>query len=104
MQGHHPSHPGFWPPGPPAFHQDKSIQNQADQLYSRVLQRYKQLARLPYEQVGDPWYGREAWRYHPYFSQVNVWKRAAPGFGWALMAFTAYCAYEKLYMKPAGTH
>ncbi|KAG8780524.1 hypothetical protein FRC12_022900 [Ceratobasidium sp. 428] len=43
----------------------------------------------------DPWAKREAWRKHPIFSNRAMFKNAFPGFGIALVAFTAYVAAEK---------
>ncbi|PAV19039.1 nadh-ubiquinone oxidoreductase b12 [Pyrrhoderma noxium] len=38
----------------------------------------------------DPWAKREAWRKHPVFSKVAMFKNLFPGFGIAVVAFSAF--------------
>lgn len=38
----------------------------------------------------DPWARREAWRRSPIFSNRAMFKNIFPGFGIAVVAFTAY--------------
>lgn len=87
---------GFWPPGPPPFHADPAILAESTRLYTSILRHYKLLGKKPREEWRDPWAKREDWRYHPYFSGVNVVKNAVPGLSWALVAFGIYCGYEHL--------
>ncbi|EJF57660.1 NADH-ubiquinone oxidoreductase B12 subunit family-domain-containing protein [Dichomitus squalens] len=47
----------------------------------------------------DPWGKREAWRKHPVFSRRQMFARAFPGFGVALVAFTAYVIADNLLTK-----
>jgi NADH dehydrogenase (ubiquinone) 1 beta subcomplex subunit 3 len=47
----------------------------------------------------DPWAKREAWRKSPIFSQREMFRQALPGFGIAVVAFTAYVIAENLYFK-----
>lgn len=47
----------------------------------------------------DPWAKREAWRKHPVFSRRAMFARAFPGFGVALVAFTAYVVAENILTK-----
>ncbi|MCJ1337808.1 hypothetical protein MMC09_003092 [Bachmanniomyces sp. S44760] len=47
----------------------------------------------------DPWSRAEVWRYTGPFTRANRFKGAFPGFGIALVAFTAYSGYEYLFMK-----
>ena len=47
----------------------------------------------------DPWAKREAWRSHPVFSRRQMFARAFPGFGVALVAFTAYVIADNLMTK-----
>lgn len=87
----------FWPPGPPAFHKDPAITAEADKLYNAVLKNYQLLGRKKRTDWNDPWAKREDWRYHPYFSGINVIKHAFPGLSWGLAAFLAYCGYEAYF-------
>lgn len=50
----------------------------------------------------NPWAKRDAWRYEGQFSRASRFKSAFPGFGIAVVAFTAYVAFEKLVLKPNG--
>ena len=47
----------------------------------------------------DPWAKREAWRKHPVFSSRAMFSNLFPGFGIAVVAFTAYVVVEKFYRK-----
>lgn len=89
---------GLWPPSPPDYVKDPVVKKQADEIYSQVLSRYRQLVKMKPEQIKDPWSKNEEWRYHPYFGSVNIIKHAFPGLSWALAAFVGYCAYEKYVM------
>ena len=63
--------------------------------YLTVLPR--SLARpLPPHTV-DPWEKREAWRFHPFFSQENRIRNLFPGLGLATVAFIGYVAFDKWY-------
>ncbi|KPV77604.1 uncharacterized protein RHOBADRAFT_64516 [Rhodotorula graminis WP1] len=42
----------------------------------------------------DPWAKREAWRKNPIFSNKSMFRNLFPGFGIAVVAFTAYVAYD----------
>ncbi|KAK9899122.1 hypothetical protein P389DRAFT_141237, partial [Cystobasidium minutum MCA 4210] len=44
----------------------------------------------------DPWAKREAWRKHPIFSNRAMFSNLFPGFGIALVAFTAYVVVDQL--------
>ncbi|KIO32201.1 hypothetical protein M407DRAFT_241491 [Tulasnella calospora MUT 4182] len=44
----------------------------------------------------DPWAKREAWRKHPMFTHRSYLKNAFPGFGIAVVAFTAYVVYDNV--------
>ncbi|KAI0786674.1 NADH dehydrogenase 1 beta subcomplex subunit 3 [Abortiporus biennis] len=44
----------------------------------------------------DPWAKREAWRKHPVFSKRAMLGSMFPGFGVAVVAFTAYVVYDNL--------
>lgn len=48
---------------------------------------------------GNPWAKRDEWRYTGQFTRFNRFKSAFPGFGIAVVAFTAYVGYEKLVKK-----
>ncbi|CAP68799.1 uncharacterized protein PODANS_7_7670 [Podospora anserina S mat+] len=52
----------------------------------------------------DPWERNEAWRYTGRFSRFNRYRNALPGFGTAVVAFTAYCVYEQLFLKKDERH
>jgi len=45
----------------------------------------------------DPWAKREAWRKHPVFSNRAMFRNLFPGFGIAVVAFTAYVIGDNLY-------
>ncbi|KAH8119570.1 NADH-ubiquinone oxidoreductase B12 subunit family-domain-containing protein [Phellopilus nigrolimitatus] len=47
----------------------------------------------------DPWAKREAWRRHPIFSNAAMFKNIFPGFGIAVVAFTAYVVADNVYSK-----
>ncbi len=42
----------------------------------------------------DPWAKREAWRKHPVFSTASQLRQLFPGFGIAVVAFTAYVVWD----------
>ena len=50
----------------------------------------------------DPWAKRDAWRKHPVFSNRAMFANFFPGFGIALVAFTAYVIADNVYsgVKP----
>jgi len=50
----------------------------------------------------DPWAKRDAWRKHPVFSNRAMFSSMFPGFGIALVAFTAYVVADNVYngIKP----
>ena len=48
----------------------------------------------------DPWARREAWRKHPVFHRSAMLSRMFPGFGIALVAFTAYVVVDDYVLKP----
>ena len=50
----------------------------------------------------DPWAKREAWRKHPIFSNKAMFRNLFPGFGIAVVAFTAYVVAENVYLKSKG--
>jgi NADH dehydrogenase (ubiquinone) 1 beta subcomplex subunit 3 len=50
----------------------------------------------------DPWAKREAWRKHPIFSNKAMFRNIFPGFGIAVVAFTAYVVAENVYYKTKG--
>ena len=56
----------------------------------------------------DPWAKREAWRKHPVFSRAAMFRNIFPGFGSAVVAFTAYVVADnfvlKSHAKPGGNH
>ena len=57
----------------------------------------------------DPWAKREAWRKHPVFSKTTALRNMFPGFGIAVVAFTAYVVYDNINKKtkakePEGQH
>lgn len=47
----------------------------------------------------DPWAKREAWRKHPVFSNRAMVSSMFPGFGIAVVAFTAYVVVDNFYLK-----
>lgn len=51
----------------------------------------------------DPWAKREAWRKHPIFSNMNQLRQLFPGFGIAVVAFTAYVAWDN-WKAPKKEH
>ncbi|KAJ7579161.1 NADH dehydrogenase 1 beta subcomplex subunit 3 [Mycena floridula] len=55
----------------------------------------------------DPWAKNEAWRQHPVFSRTSMLRGLFPGFGIAVVAFTAYVVVDNLYLsvkKPDAEH
>ncbi|GAA5891691.1 hypothetical protein JCM6882_006168 [Rhodosporidiobolus microsporus] len=51
---------------------------------------------MPAQQLyRDPWAKREAWRKSPIFSSRAMFRNLFPGFGIAVVAFTAYVAYDE---------
>ncbi|KAF9227319.1 hypothetical protein BS17DRAFT_775286 [Gyrodon lividus] len=51
----------------------------------------------------DPWAKREAWRKHPIFSNRAMFSSIFPGFGIAVVAFTAYVVVDNFYGKVQGS-
>jgi NADH dehydrogenase (ubiquinone) 1 beta subcomplex subunit 3 len=47
----------------------------------------------------DPWAKREAWRKSPVFSNRIMFRNFFPGFGIAVVAFTAYVIADNIYLK-----
>jgi len=47
----------------------------------------------------DPWAKREAWRKHPVFSNTAMFRNIFPGFGIAVVAFTAYVIADNMLAK-----
>jgi NADH dehydrogenase (ubiquinone) 1 beta subcomplex subunit 3 len=45
----------------------------------------------------DTWAKREAWRKHPVFSNRSMFRSMFPGFGIAVVAFTAYVMMEDVW-------
>jgi len=45
----------------------------------------------------DPWAKRDAWRKHPVFSNRTLFRNLFPGFGIAVVAFTAYVIADNVY-------
>ncbi|EFI28207.1 hypothetical protein CC1G_14232 [Coprinopsis cinerea okayama7 len=54
----------------------------------------------------DPWAKREAWRKSPVFSNRVMFRSLFPGFGIAVVAFTAYVAVDNyvLSKSPESSH
>nr|ODN91756.1 hypothetical protein L203_01007 [Cryptococcus depauperatus CBS 7841] len=53
----------------------------------------------------DPWASREAWRKSPIFSNRAMFRNMLPGFGTAIVLFTAYVVYDDFFAnKPAHGH
>ncbi|TDL24258.1 hypothetical protein BD410DRAFT_786371 [Rickenella mellea] len=53
----------------------------------------------------DPWAKREAWRKHPVFSNRAMFKNIFPGFGIAVVAFSAYLVWDNVMQSSkAHTH
>jgi len=47
----------------------------------------------------DPWAKREAWRKHPVFANRTMFRGLLPGFGTAVVAFTAYVVLDNVYLS-----
>ncbi|KAH6914045.1 NADH dehydrogenase 1 beta subcomplex subunit 3 [Coprinopsis sp. MPI-PUGE-AT-0042] len=47
----------------------------------------------------DPWAKREAWRKSPVFSNRVMFRNLFPGFGIAVVAFTAYVAVDNFILS-----
>ncbi|KIK01399.1 hypothetical protein K443DRAFT_132296 [Laccaria amethystina LaAM-08-1] len=47
----------------------------------------------------DPWAKREAWRKSPVFSNRVMFRSLFPGFGIAVVAFTAYVIADNVYLS-----
>ncbi|KAI9634092.1 NADH-ubiquinone oxidoreductase B12 subunit family-domain-containing protein [Dioszegia hungarica] len=50
----------------------------------------------------DPWGAREAWRKSPIFSNRAMFRNILPGFGTAVIAFSAYVIYDELIAKKSA--
>lgn len=46
----------------------------------------------------------EAWRYSGPFTRWNRFRRALPGFGIAVVAFSGYLVVEQLFLKDSQGH
>ncbi|KAK6463830.1 NADH dehydrogenase 1 beta subcomplex subunit 3 [Scheffersomyces coipomensis] len=53
---------------------------------------------------GNPWAKRDAWRYEGQFTRINRFKNAFPGLGIAIVAFSGYLAYEKIFLTKDSHH
>lgn len=49
----------------------------------------------------DPWARREAWRKSPIFSNRAMFRSMFPGFGIAVVAFTAYVVFDNVQAAKA---
>ncbi|KAF9049759.1 NADH dehydrogenase 1 beta subcomplex subunit 3 [Panaeolus papilionaceus] len=47
----------------------------------------------------DPWAKAEAWRKNPVFSNRVMFRNVFPGFGIAVVAFTAYVIADNVYLS-----
>ncbi|KDQ57458.1 hypothetical protein JAAARDRAFT_177621 [Jaapia argillacea MUCL 33604] len=47
----------------------------------------------------DPWAKSDAWRKHPVFAKRAMLSSMFPGFGIAVVAFTAFVVAEKVYLS-----
>ncbi|KAF8893785.1 NADH dehydrogenase 1 beta subcomplex subunit 3 [Infundibulicybe gibba] len=47
----------------------------------------------------DPWAKREAWRKHPVFTNRVMFRNLFPGFGIAVVAFTAYVVADNIFLS-----
>ena len=65
--------------------------------YLKVLVILQEMAQGPL--YHDPWARREAWRNHPIFSKASALRNIFPGFGIAVVAFTAYVVYDNINAK-----
>lgn len=55
---------------------------------------------MPQQQLfRDPWAKREAWRKHPVFAKTAMARNIFPGFGIAVVAFTAYVVADNVLQK-----
>ena len=77
----------------------EEIKKQSRQIFDRIIknydENYKRVRSNPQGNlIGDPWFRREVWRWDPYFSKENVLRKAFPGLGVAITAFTIYLAIE----------
>ncbi|KAI0684730.1 NADH dehydrogenase 1 beta subcomplex subunit 3 [Cytidiella melzeri] len=52
----------------------------------------------------NPWAKRDAWRKHPVFTQRAMFSKMFPGFGVAVVAFTAYVAAETMLFPEKKQH
>jgi NADH dehydrogenase (ubiquinone) 1 beta subcomplex subunit 3 len=55
-----------------------------------------------YPSLFDPWVKRDAWRKHPVFSNRAMFANLFPGFGIAVVAFSAYVLADNVLGK--GKH
>ncbi|KAF9566734.1 hypothetical protein CPC08DRAFT_703703 [Agrocybe pediades] len=51
----------------------------------------------------DPWAKNEAWRKSPIFSNRVMFRNLFPGFGIAVVAFTAYVVADNVYLSAHKT-
>ncbi|KAJ7647292.1 NADH dehydrogenase 1 beta subcomplex subunit 3 [Roridomyces roridus] len=54
------------------------------------------MSPFPYR---DPWAKREAWRKHPVFSNRAMFANLFPGFGIAVVAFSAYVLADNIFLS-----
>lgn len=80
----------------------KETKQLANDIFDRILKNYRSNYAAfkanpePHLKniLKDPWYRREAWRWNPYFSPINVFRKSFPGLGIASLAFSAYLVYD----------
>jgi NADH dehydrogenase (ubiquinone) 1 beta subcomplex subunit 3 len=85
------------------------IKNLSDEMFNRILTNYKEnYSKFKANPLGnvnkDPWFRREAWRWDPYFSKENVFRRAFPGLGLAAVAFSVYLVYDFMVEGEKKSH
>ena len=64
---------------------------------ARTLTITADMSNLPL--FRDPWAKREAWRKSPVFSSRVMFRNLFPGFGIAVVAFTAYVAVDNIFLS-----
>ncbi|KAF6762992.1 NADH dehydrogenase 1 beta subcomplex subunit 3 [Ephemerocybe angulata] len=63
------------------------------------------MSQNPLPLYRDPWAKREAFRKSPIFSNRVMFRNLFPGFGIAVVAFTAYVAVDNFVLsKQEGAH
>jgi NADH dehydrogenase (ubiquinone) 1 beta subcomplex subunit 3 len=96
-------HHGFFSHIYPIHSQRRDIRFQSSDLTDcELFFRFLIMPHLPL--FRDPWAKGAAWRKHPVFSNRVMFPSIFPGFGIAVVAFTAYVVVDNMFISANKSH